>query len=934
MHRALAGAAIFVAVTVATLAGQLGGREARPPAAAPARAVAFDRSAYAIPHKTFVLDNGLQLIVHEDHSVPVVAVNVWYHVGSRNEQRGKTGFAHLFEHFFFNGSEHYPKGFREAMDDLGANNRNGTTSADRTNFFEDVPVSGLERTLYLEADRLGFLAKQVSEPMLDRERGVVQNEKRQGENQPYGRVFDHAVTRLYPPNHPYSWPTIGSMEDLNAASLQDVQDWYRSFYGPNNCVLSLAGDITPEQALALVKKYFDGIPPGPPVDRATQWVPRLDGNVREEMRDQVAQTRVYRFYHAPAWRDLGLRDMELAASVLSGSRSARLDRALVYDRSLATAVNAFIDSQELGSVFVVVATVRAGVNAADAEREMDRVVAEFTKQGPTDAELQRARARLTSQFVRGAERLGGFGGRSDILAESLTFGGRTESYLDRLERLSTATAADVRQAAQRWLDAPHYTLTVHPAEARQSGATAVDRSVLPPLGDPPEVAFPAVQRTQLSNGATVLLVERHTAPIVNISLAVDAGFAADVPEKAGLASLTLDLMDDGTAARDTFAIVDELDRLGASISTASTLDLSLVRLQTLSQQLRPSIEVLADVVLHPSFPQDMLKLAMQRRLAQIGQEKATPTTAAVRLVPPMLYGTAHAYGAPLTGSGFEATVSKLTRDDLVGWHRDWFHPSRTTFIVTGDTTIAAVKPELERAFGAWRSGTAPAKRVQPVPATAGKRVYLIDRPGAPQSVIVAAHVSETGGQTEDLAIDTVMLNFGGIATSRLNRNLRLDKAWSYGTQGVLQNARGQRPFIVLAPVQTDKTREAVLEVAKELRDVAGARPVRGEEFASIMRTQTLGLPGRWATLASLENAVLQIVNYKYPDDYFSTYARRVRALTEQNLADAAAKYIRPEQAVWLIVGDLAQIEAGVRQLNLGEVIRLDADGRPIGTSTQ
>ena len=637
--------------------------------------------------------------------MPVVAVNVWYHVGSRNEQRGKTGFAHLFEHFFFNGSEHYPKGFREAMDDLGANNRNGTTSADRTNFFEDVPVSGLERTLYLEADRLGFLAKQIVEPMLNRERGVVQNEKRQGENQPYGRVFNHAVTRLYPPNHPYSWPTIGSIDDLNAASLQDVQAWYRSFYGPNNCVLSLAGDITPERALALVKKYFDGIPAGPPVDRATQWVPRLDGNVREEMRDQVAQTRVYRFYHAPAWRDAGLRDMELAASVLSGSRSARLDRALVYEQSLATAVNVLIDAQELGSLFVVVATVRDGVDAAQAEREMDRVVGEFVKQGPTDAELQRSRARLTSQFVRGAERLGGFGGRSDILAESLTFDGRTEGYLDRLERISTATASDVRQAAQRWLDAPHYTLTVYPAEARQSGSTAVDRTVLPPLGDPPEVAFPAVQRTQLSNGATVLLVERHTAPLVNVSLAVDAGFAADVPEKAGLASLTLDLMDDGTATRDTFAIVDELDRLGASISTASTLDLSLVRLQALAGQLRPSIDVLADVVLRPSFPQDMLKLAVQRRLAQIGQEKATPTTAAVRLVPPMLYGAAHAYGAPLTGSGFEATVSKLTREDLAGWHRDWFHPSRTTIIVTGDTTMTVVKPELERAFGAWRSGS-------------------------------------------------------------------------------------------------------------------------------------------------------------------------------------------------------------------------------------
>jgi zinc protease len=904
------------------------------PATSPARP-AFDRAAYAIPHKTFTLDNGLRLIVHEDHSVPVVAVNLWYHVGSRNEQRGKTGFAHLFEHFFFNGSEHYPKGFREAMDDLGANNRNGTTSGDRTNFFEDVPTSALERTLYLEADRMGFLAKQINEAMLNRERGVVQNEKRQGENQPYGRVFSQAVERMYPTAHPYSWPTIGSIEDLNAASLQDVQDWYRRFYGPGNCVLSLAGDITNERALALVKKYFDGIPAGPPVDRATQWVPRLGDHIRDEMRDNVAQTRVYRFYHAPAWRDGALQQLDLAASVLSGSRSARLDRRLVYEANLATTVQVAIDAQELASGFILIATVRAGVDPVQVEREMDRVVADFLRDGPTVAELDRARARLTSQFVRGAERLGGFGGRSDILAESLTFDGKTDGYLDRLERIATSTAAEVRQTARRWLEQPHYTVTVRPAESRQAGTTSVDRTVLPPLGDPPDVAFPAVQRTQLSNGATVLLVERHTAPLVNVTVAIDAGFAADVPGKTGLASLTLDLLDDGTSTRDTFAIVDALDRVGASLSTASTLDLSLVRLQALSRQLAPALDILADVVLRPAFPADMVQLAKGRRLAQIGQEKSNPTNAAVRLVPAILYGGSHAYGVPLTGSGSEATISSLDRADVAAWHRDWFKPSAATIIVTGDTTMSAVKAQLERAFAAWPAGGAtPPKRVQPVPPTAGRRVYLVDRPGAPQSVIVAAHVSEPGGRSEDLAIDTVMRNFGGIATSRLNRNLRLDKAWSYGTQGVLQDARGQRPFIVIAPVQTDRTKEAIVEVAKEIRDVAGRRPVAGEEFASIMRTQTLGLPGRWATLGALENAVLQLVNYKYPDTYFSTYASRVRALGERDLSAAAATYIRPDEVVWLIVGDLTRVEGGVRELGLGEVTRLDADGRPVGPSTR
>jgi zinc protease len=320
-------------------------------------------------------------------------------------------------------------------------------------------------------------------------------------------------------------------------------------------------------------------------------------------------------------------------------------------------------------------------------------------------------------------------------------------------------------------------------------------------------------------------------------------------------------------------------------------------------------------------------LAKKRRLAQIGQEKATPTQVATRVIPALLYGAGHGYGTPMSGSGFERTVGAITREDLVAWHRSWFQPQSATLIVTGDTTLAAVVPELEKAFGAWKAGRAPAKRVAPVGAPSGGKVYLVDRPGAPQSVILAGHVSEPGGQPEDLAIDTVMRNFGGLATSRLNRNLRLDKHWSYGTQGVLQDARGQRPFLVLAPVQTDKTKESVAEVIKELDAIAGARPIRGEEFASIMRTQTLGLPGRWATLQSLEAAAIQIVNFGYPDDYFSTYASRVRGLREAELDAAAKKFIRPSQIVWVIVGDLSQIEKGVRELNLGTVTVVDADGR-------
>ena len=894
--------------------------------AAPARP-AFARDRYRIPHTTFSLDNGLRVIVHEDHSAPVVAVNLWYHVGSRNEERGKTGFAHMFEHFFFNGSENYPHGFREAMDDLGANNRNGTTSTDRTNFFENVPVSALERTLYLEADRMGFLAARITRESLERERGVVKNEKRQGENQPYAKAFARISETLYPAAHPYSWSPIGSMADLDAATLEDVKTWYATYYGPNNCVLSLAGDITAARARELVTKYFNGIPPGPPLRRAEQWVPRLDRAVREEAEDRVPQPMVYRSWHAPGWNDPDIHLLQLAASVLSGSKSARLDRRLVYEKDLVTQVGAGADRNEISSTFDVQAMVKPGTDPALVEKEIDAVVRTFLADGPTPAELQRAQSRLLAAFVRGSEALGGFGGRADILAESLTYADRTDAYLDRLERIATATPAQVKAAAARWLDAPPYTMVVRPYPKLAPGVTTLDRKALPPLGEAPDVTFPAVQRTTLANGLSVVLLERHATPLVNVSLAVDAGYAADDPAKAGLAALALNLMDDGTTTRDAFRIVDELDALGARLTTRSSLDLSFVRLQALPASLAPSLRVLADVVQNPVFPADLVELEKRRQIAQIGQEKADPRTAALRLLPALLYGGAHAYGRPFTGSGEQDTVASISREDLQRWHRAWFKPNATTVIVTGDVTMAQLKPALEQAFARWPRGETPKKAIDTVARSAGRKVYLVDQPDAPQSVIVAAHVTERGGLPQDLAMETVMRNFGGMSTSRLNRNLRLDKHWSYGVTGTMPAARGPRPFIVVAPVQTDKTKESIVELVKELKGIAGERPIAGEEFQSIMRNQTLGLPGRFDTLDALERAASDIIAFGYPDDYYAKYAASVRALTEKALADAAATFIRPGEVVWVIVGDLKKVEAGIRSLDLGEVVRLDAGAK-------
>jgi zinc protease len=883
----------------------------------------IDVAALAIEHETFTLDNGLRVVVLEDHSVPLVAVNFWYHVGSRNEQRGRTGFAHLFEHFFFNGSEHYPHGFREAMDDLGANNRNGTTNTDRTNFFEDVPTSALERTLYLEADRMGFLAGNLSAEMLERERGVVQNEKRQGENQPYGRSFDRVVETMYPYSHPYSWSTIGSMDDLNAATLDDIKRWYASWYGPNNAVLALAGDISVAEAKRLVGKYFGGIAPGQPIAKLKAWVPTLDADIREHMEDRVPQTRILRAWHIPQAGTRELHALELYAGLLSGSDSSPLDKRLVFGQQLATSVAAFAWGQELSGLLIVQADVKPGVDPATVEREIDAVIAETLAKPIGGAELDRARTRYLADFARGIERLGGFGGRADILAEHLTQFDRADAYLDRLKHLNAINADEVQRVARQWLGRHHYTLTVAPFAELKAVTNDLDRTQLPALGTPPDLRFPDVQRATLSNGLNLVLMERHAAPLVNMVLAVDAGVAADAPDARGTGRFAMDLLLKGTTKRDAFALADARDALGAVISVNHGLDQSLLQLNALKPNLAASIDLFAEIARAPSFPADMIEVQRKQQLASIAQQRANPIGMAQRAAAPLLFGTDHPYGQAAGGFGDTAVVQGLSRDALAQWHTRWFVPGNATLVVAGDVTMDELKAQAQRAFGDWSGSMPAAKSIGTATSSGTGKVYLIDKPGAPQSLIYAAHVAANGARPDDLALETVMRNFGGMATSRLNRNLRLDKHWSYGTMGGLQAARGPRLFNVFAPVQTDKTKESMIEVKREIDGLAGARPLAGEELDSILRSQVSRLPGRFETLDSLLMAGLDVVNMGRDARYYTDYAAQLRQLDGNALNAAATATVKPQQLTWIVVGDLKQIEAGVRELGYGEVVKID-----------
>src|SRR5229473_1585476 len=903
-------------------------RPPRPPR--PQRAArASEPAAITIPYQRFALKNGLTLLVHEDHKAPIVAVNIWYHVGSKNERPGRTGFAHLFEHIMFGGSENAKGRYIEAMERIGATDLNGTTENDRTNYFENVPTSALDLTLWMESDRMGHLLGALDQKTLDLQRGVVQNEKRQGENQPYA-VSEELITKnTYPAGHPYSWTVIGEMKDLDAASMDDVKEWFKTYYGPSNTVIAIAGDIDAKTAKEKVEKYFGDIPAGLPVAHQNVWIAKMTGTHRETVEDRVPQARVYKVWNIPEYGSADADYLDLVSDVLSQGKTSRFYKRLVYDDQIATNANAFVDLNEIGGQFDIQATARPGQGLAQVEKELDEELARFLKDGPTAEELQRVKTQYMANFVRGIERIGGFGGKSDRLARSQVFRGRPDAYKDSLKRVQEATAEDLKAAANRWLSDGVYILEVVPFPEYKTASAGADRAKAPEPGTPPELKLPKLQRITLSNGLKVILAERHEVPLVDFWMALDGGYAADQFAAPGTASMTTSLLDGGTSTRTALQISDQLAMLGARLNAFSNLDLSFVRLSALKSKLDDSLELYADVILNPSFPESDFARLQKQRLAAIEREKNTPVQMALRVFPALLYGKGHAYGNPLTGSGTSESVAKMTRNDLVKFHNVWFRPNGATLIVAGDTSLNELKPKLEKLFANWKAGQTPKKNISNVPFPPKPVIYLIDKPGALQSIIIAGLVAPPTANPKEIAIEAMNDGLGGMFGSRLNMNLREDKHWAYGAGSFLFGARGQRPFIAFAPVQTDKTKESMVEMTKEFHGIRGDHPLSADELARIQANETLSLPGSRETLEAVGQSIIDLVQFGLPDDYYETYAGKVRALKTGDVDDAAKLIVHPDNMVWVVVGDRSKVEAGIKELGLGEIRLLDADGKPL-----
>jgi predicted Zn-dependent peptidase len=897
-------------------------------AAAPSHAADLD-----IPFERFRLDNGLTVVVHTDRKAPIVAVNVWYHVGGKDEPADRREFAHWFEHLMFQGSENYRGEFFKPFEEVGATDQNGTTSADRTNYFQNVPTTALDRALWMESDRMGHLVGALDQKAIDEQRGVVQNEKRQRENQPYGKVWDRVFSQSFPEGHPYHAPDIAARDLLKGATLEEAKDWFRKYYGAANATLVLAGDIDVPTAREKAQKFFGHIPAGPPLTRHQVNIAARSDARRDVMYDRVPQPRLVRAWNVPPTTDADSEMLGLFAQVLGGSAASRLDARLVHGDQVADSVGAFSEPLEISGLFAIQVDVKANGDPAMIEKLLDEELGRLLRDGPTRQELERARTAVRAGFVRGIERVGGFGGKSDVLAECQVFHGDPGCFRGSLAIIDAATPIQVRDVARRWLAQGSYTLTVQPFRAmRNAPQSAVDRSLgVPAVGSFPDLAFPALERFALSNGVPVVLVRRPEVPVVQVQALFDAGFAADSGGKLGTAAFAMAMLEEGAGPYGALQFAARAEDLGAVVGASASLDSSSAFVSALTDTLDPSLALLATLLREPRLEAAEIARVRKQWLAQIAREKTQPNSIAQRLLPPLMYGTAHPYGIPFTGSGNESSIAALTREDLVAHLQAWIRPDNMRLVVVGDTTPAAIRPLLEKYLGSWRA-PAPArgtKTVAEVALPGTPRVFLVDRPEAQQAFILAGHVIPSSRSPQLLEIESAVNVIGGLFTSRLNMNLREDKSWSYGAYATSSPAAHQRPMLVFAPVQTDKAVDSLRELRREFDEYVSTRAATSDEVARVIANDVRALPGSFETAAAVRSAVTGILLYDRPDDWVRTLKARTEAQTVESVNAAARSVIRPSAMTWVVVGDLSKIEQGIRELGIGEVSVLDADGKVV-----
>ena len=879
---------------------------------------------YELAFQKFTLSNGLQVVLHEDHALPTVGVNLWYHVGSKNEEAGRTGFAHLFEHVMFEGSKNHNRLYFEPLQKIGAA-VNGSTSSDKTNYWETVPSNHLEMALWLESDRMGFLLDALDQKRFDVQRDVVKNERRQSyENRPYGTAHLLLQPALFPPPHPYSWPVIGSQEDLDAAHLDDIKAFFRRFYSPSNASLTLAGDFDSDEARKLVDRYFGDLEPAPAVDRIGRMDSTLRGEVRLDLRDRVQLPRLYLVWPAPPLFDPDEAPLDVLAVLLGEGKSSRLHRSLVYEKQIARDVSVGSDGQEIAGEFDVMVTANPGHSLEEiqdvVEEELDRV----RKEPPSEREIQRTINLVESHHVRQLQHVGGFGGRADQFNHYNVFAGDPGALNRALDRYRAVTPDDVLRVAGQTLGPNRVRMAVLPQDKATASQSVVDRSSTPAAQAVKGFSPPTPTRHSLSNGLDILFVEKRGLPLVSAALVVRAGGAGDPERAPGTAQITAAMLAEGTASQTSVQIADEMEFMGSSLASSASREHAIVGAQTLTTHWTRALEIAADVVRTPTFPDRELDRIRNERLADLRRIGDHAAGVAERAARGLVYGPDTPSGHPLSGT--IGSIEALDRDALVAHHAGRYVPDGSTLIVVGDASVGEVVSRAESLFGDWTGqapdGPAPAS----VDAPGGTTIFIADKPGAPQSVIRAGHLTFPRSHPDYYGLTLVNYVFGSHPASRLFMNLRQDKGYSYGYYSSLDWGSEVSAVFAGGAVETSVTKESVIETLKEFSDIRGDRPVTQEEYDDSRDGISRGFPAQFETHGQMMTRLVQIALFRLPDDYYVDFLGNIAAAGLEQLRQLASRRVDDKRLAVLVVGDRAAIEPGLRELGL-PIVPVDYDGR-------
>ena len=890
-----------------------------------------------IPFEKYKLKNGLEVILSEDHTLPLVSVNIWYHVGPANEKAGRTGFAHLFEHMMFEGSQHVGgKAHFAYLEGAGATDINGTTNFDRTNYYETIPSNQLELALWLESDRMGYLLGTLDIEKLANQRDVVRNERRQSvENAPYGLAEEELGHLEFPKSHPYYAQVIGSHADVEAAKLEDVREFFQQYYTPNNATMAIVGDFDKSTIKALVEKYFGTIPAGPAVPKIDVTTPAITSERRAVVTDQVELPRVYMGWITPPVFSAGDAECNFYSQILGGGKSSRLYKSLVYEKQIAQDVSTAMEETRLGTQFELTVTAKPKVKPEDLEKAIDEVITKLAAEGPSAEEVERARNLTETALVRGLQRTNGVANRLNYYNQFL---GTPDYFAKDIARFDVVKAADVRRVAQTIFkkdaravvyavpgnkvieDVPKTSDEENKKQAADAGASKVTmadegwRATAPKPGPAPKFSLPVAEQAKLANGLTILLVERHNLPLFSATLLTMSGSELNPVDKPGLSSFVANMLTEGTANRSPLKFAEDADQIGATVVSGAGYSSSSLTLSALSWNAGGAMDLAADAARHPAFAEKEVERIRNQRVTAVLQENDEPFALAQRTAAHVLYPKSP-YG--FSAIGTEASNKAITREELTEFWKRGYVPANSALAISGDVTMAQAKELATKYFGAW-SGPAAGEVSLTTPAAPARSIAIVDKPGAPQTFLLLASVGAKRSTPDYVPLEVMNTALGGLFSSRINMNLREEHGYTYGAQSFFNYRRGVGPFFAGGAIRTDVTAPATRELIKELTRIREAE-LAPEELQKAKDSFSKALVGLFETTGDTASTIGSQFVFGLPGDYYRDLPAQIEKVTAADTLRVAKEYIHPEAAVVVAVGDRAKIEPELKKLELGPV---------------